>query len=132
GAAFPNIGSSGSAISKILSTLVQPITVPATIIIAPDIIPPITIEITVSQRANFNLSIVPNLSNTEVECRKKLYGTTVVPISAITIIIDPEGIEGISAPLATSPQSGFTANMAVTKVPPIITSKTIISLSITL
>jgi hypothetical protein len=71
--------------------------------------PPRTMEIVVSDRLSTSASRVGtdsgHFSWTELACRNRLYGTTVVPIRAATVMSAPEGMLGTNAPARILPTS---------------------------
>src|SRR5699024_170930 len=73
-------------------------------------------DMIVSKRDYFNPSALPHVSLTVVACMKKLYGTTVVPIRAMIINMEPFGMPGMNAPFSTSAISGPDTIIVVMKV----------------
>ena len=79
----------------------------AVIIIERDTRPPIIIEKKLSNLATFNLFTEFHFSETKDEWRKRLYGTTVVPINPKMIVKLLELIFGVIAPLIRALISGL-------------------------
>ena len=79
----------------------------AVIMIERDTRPPIRIEKKLSNLATFNLFIEFHFSETKDEWRKRLYGTTVVPIKPKMIVKLFESIFGVMTPLISALISGL-------------------------
>ena len=94
-------------------------------IILIDTSPPNIIAINVSLLANFKSFSDFHFSLTKAACKKRLYGTTVVPTKAIMVKIPPSGIDGTNKPFINCQRLGWVNTAVIIKDKLIIRTKNI-------
>jgi len=81
-----------------------------------DITPPRIIDTEMSHLASGRSEGLCHRSCTAEACRKRLYGTTVVPMSPTRVNTAPAGMVGMNIPFSSAGRAGATMTAVVTKV----------------